>query len=135
MIELQACLRVIAQSRRDQDRKHTPVLPRLFALLHWPSPPLWGSWISVEFPVHRSSNPFSSACALMLRSRLRILVLLAFFEEGAGITLRQECRYEPHPYFFTLKDTFGQVPRYSAGVSFLLQGVVSCSFLKFPFFP
>ena len=32
VIELQACLGVIALLRRDQDRKHIPVLPHLFAL-------------------------------------------------------------------------------------------------------
>ena len=41
MIELQACPRVIALLRRDQDRGQMPVLRRLFALLHWPLPPLW----------------------------------------------------------------------------------------------
>ena len=41
VIELQACHRVFAPSRRDQDRKHIPVLPRLFALLQWPLPPQW----------------------------------------------------------------------------------------------
>ena len=31
-----ACHRVFAPSRRDQDRERILVLPRLFALLHWP---------------------------------------------------------------------------------------------------
>ena len=34
-IEQQALLRVIAPSRRDQDRERILVLPRLFALLFW----------------------------------------------------------------------------------------------------
>ena len=40
----QACLRVIALLRRDEDREHILVLLRSFALHHWPLP-LWGSWI------------------------------------------------------------------------------------------
>ena len=47
----QACLRVFAPSRRDEDGVHILVLPRSFALLHRPSPPLWGSWIFGEFPL------------------------------------------------------------------------------------
>ena len=39
----QACHRAIALSR-DEDREHLLMLPRSFALLHWPKPPLWGSW-------------------------------------------------------------------------------------------
>ena len=35
-----------------------------------------GSWISAESPFCLSSNPFCSACALMLRSQPRILVSL-----------------------------------------------------------
>ena len=42
VIELQACPRESARLRRDQQRKHIPVLPRVFAILHWPLPPLWG---------------------------------------------------------------------------------------------
>ena len=45
---MQACLRVFAPSRRDQDRERILVLPRLFALLQCPLPPLWGSWISAS---------------------------------------------------------------------------------------
>ena len=36
MIELQACLRVIALLLRDHDRERFLVLPPLFALVHWP---------------------------------------------------------------------------------------------------
>ena len=36
VIEQQAVLRVIALSRRDQDRERFPVHPRLFALPRWP---------------------------------------------------------------------------------------------------
>ena len=41
MVELQARHRVFAPSRKDQDRERFLVLPRLFALLHWPLPPLF----------------------------------------------------------------------------------------------
>ena len=41
-IRLQAYLLTIAQSRRAQDREQKPVVPHLFALLHWLSLPLWG---------------------------------------------------------------------------------------------
>ena len=47
VIELQACHRVIALSRRDQDRERVPVLPRLLAPPRRPLPPLWVS-ISAE---------------------------------------------------------------------------------------
>ena len=52
--ERQAFLRVIALSRRDQDRERKLVLPRLFAHLHWPLPPQWCSWIVAKYPVHLS---------------------------------------------------------------------------------
>ena len=48
VIEMQACHRVFAPSRRDQDRQRILVLPRLFAIHRWPLPPLWWSWISAE---------------------------------------------------------------------------------------
>ena len=80
VVELQACHRVFAPSRRGQDRERRLVLPRLFALLRWPLPPLWGSWISAESPFRLSSNPFCSACALMLQSQPRILVPLEFLK-------------------------------------------------------
>ena len=67
-----ASLRVIAQSRRGQDRERFLALPRLFALLRWSLPPLWGSWISAESPF-LSLNPVCSACALMLWNQTRIL--------------------------------------------------------------
>ena len=76
MIELQACHRVFALSRRDQDRERMFLLPRLFALPRWPLPPLWGSWTSTESPFGLRSHPSCSACALMLRSQPRILVPL-----------------------------------------------------------
>ena len=38
VIELQACHRLFAPSRRDQDRERIPVLPRLFAPLRWALP-------------------------------------------------------------------------------------------------
>ena len=81
-IELQACPRVTALSRRDQDREHILVLPRSFAPLHWRSPPLLGFWTFEGFPVGLSLNPFCSACALMLQES----TATGFFEEGAGIT-------------------------------------------------
>ena len=58
MTGLQACHGVFAPSRRVRDRERMLVLPRLFALLHWPLPPLWFSWISAECPFRPSSNPF-----------------------------------------------------------------------------
>ena len=63
------------------------VLPRLFAVLHSPLPPLWESWISAESPFRLSLNPLCSVCALMLVSQPRILVVLEFFEVGASIVL------------------------------------------------
>ena len=48
----QECFRATAQSRRDEDRALSLVLPRSSALSQWPSPPLWGSSIVEEFPVH-----------------------------------------------------------------------------------
>ena len=83
----QAYLRVIALSRRDQDRERIPVLPRLFALPHWPVPPLWGFWISVKYPFHLTSSPFCSACASTLRSQPRILSPLGFLKVGASAAI------------------------------------------------
>ena len=57
VIELQACHRVFAPLRRDQDRERKLVLPRVFALLRWPLTPLWSSWISAESPFRLSSKP------------------------------------------------------------------------------
>ena len=54
VVELQARHRVFAPSRKDQDRERFLVLPRLFALLNWPLPPLWRSWISAESPFRLS---------------------------------------------------------------------------------
>ena len=62
-------------------------------LLHWPLPPLWGSWIFEEFPVHLSLDFFCSTCAQTLQSRLRILPLLAFSKRVPALPrLRQESR-------------------------------------------
>ena len=47
-----------ALSRRDQDRQHTLVLPRVFALLHSQLPPLWGPWTFEECPVHLGLSLF-----------------------------------------------------------------------------
>ena len=82
----QECLRATAQPRRDEDRAHIRVLPRSSALPHWPLPPLWGSWVFGEVPVHLSLDPLCSAHALTLWSGLHILAFLDFFEEGAGTT-------------------------------------------------
>ena len=58
MTRLQACHRVFAPSRRDQDRERILKRPRLIALLHCLLPPLWSSWISAESPFRPSSKPF-----------------------------------------------------------------------------
>ena len=71
VIELQACHRVFAPSRRAQDRERLLVLPRPSTLSHWPSPSSWSSWIFEGFPVHLSLSPFCSTCAL-IRSHRRI---------------------------------------------------------------
>ena len=59
MTGLQECFRATAQSRRDEDRALILVLPRSSALSQRPSPPLWSSWISAEFPVHVSLDLFA----------------------------------------------------------------------------
>ena len=100
----QACLRATAQSRGDGDREHVLVHPRSFALLQWPVPPLWCSWIFGEFPVRLSLNPFCSACALTLRSRLPILALLAFSKRVLALPkLRQESRAHLSPPFWACR--------------------------------
>ena len=82
VIELQACLRVIALLRRDQGRKQKPVLPRLFAL------PLL------------SSNLFCSACALMLWNRPRILVPLLILKWPPALRwLQKESKTQLYLYF------------------------------------
>ena len=100
VIELQACHRVVAPSRRDQDRERVLVLLHLLALLHWPLPPLWGSWIPAESPFRLSLNPICSACALMLRSRPRILVPLEILKWAPAMSwLQSEGKTYPYPYF------------------------------------
>ena len=90
VIELQACHRVFPPSRRDQDRERILVLPRLFALSHWLLPPLWCSWISAESPFRLSSNPFCSACALMLQSQTRMLVPLEILKWAPALPWQQK---------------------------------------------
>ena len=77
----QACRRVIALSRRDQDRESIRVLPRWLALPHWPLPPLWGFWISAKKSISSDLKFFlCSACTLMLRSPPRIRFPLGFLK-------------------------------------------------------
>ena len=102
-------------------------MPRSSALLHWPSPPLWRSWIFGEFPVRQTLNPFCSACPLTLRSRLRILALLAFSKRVPPLPkVRQDCLL-----LFVSLDMSRQVPCRSAGASFFLQRFLKCPVLKF----
>ena len=89
VIELQACRRLIAPSRRDQYREHTLVLPRLFA-----SPPLAvttvvESWISAEYPSRLSSNPSCSTCALMLWSQRRFLAPVVILKWAPALPWHQ----------------------------------------------
>ena len=123
MIELHACPRV-ALLRREQDREHTPVPPHVFALLHWPLPPLWGFRIFATYPVHLSFNLFCSACASMLRSHPQIPVPLVF---------RRGCHYCPGFGGIekrSFMNTFRLVPCYSATASSGCKSFVLCSFLK-----
>ena len=83
-IRLQAYLLTIAQSRRAQDREQKPVVPHLFALLHWLSLPLWGFWLSAEFPVHPSSNPLLLSTCIESATNSRSS---SNFELGAGVAL------------------------------------------------
>ena len=126
----QACHRAIALSR-DEDREHLLMLPRSFALLHWPKPPLWGSWIFEEFPVHLTLDPFCSACVQKLPSRSRILAFLAHSKrvpEYPGSGRRAE------RIFFILFEVINiirHVPCLSAGASLLFEGFVLRPFLEF----
>ena len=54
-IELQACHRLFALSRRAQGLERILVLPRLYALPHWLWSPLWSSWIFEKCPVELKS--------------------------------------------------------------------------------
>ena len=108
----QACPRVTALSRRDQDREDKLVLPRLFALPHWQLLPLWVSWIFRGFPVRLSSNPFCSACIDAPESTANSRSS-GFFQRG--------CRHYPCfgrrvkrglIWVFELKDIFRQAPRF-----------------------
>ena len=117
VIELQACHRVFAPSRRAQDRERLLVLPRPSTLSHWPSPSSWSSWIFEGFPVHLSLSPFCSTCAL-LRGRRRC----------PGFNRRAKRSFIP--YVFEHMNIFRKVPCYSAGASFLVQGFVLCPSLK-----
>ena len=87
VIEMQACHRVFAPSRRDQDRERIPVLPHMFALHHWPLPPLWGSWVSPE-------SFFLSMC------QPRFLVPLEILKWALALPwLRGESKTKLYPYF------------------------------------
>ena len=78
MTRLHSCYRGFAPSRRTQDRERILVLPRLFALLHWPLSPLWSSWIFEGVPNPMSLNPFCYACALILQNLPQIPSALVF---------------------------------------------------------
>ena len=69
VIELQAFLRVVAQSRTDFDRDRILVFPRLYALHHWLQAPQCSSCIFDA--LESTTNSRSSS----------------IFEVGAGITL------------------------------------------------
>ena len=84
-MELQACHRAFAPSRRDQDRERILVLPRLFALHRWPLPPLWGSWNSAEFPVHLSLKLFLLSMCIEAPESTTNSRSLRDFEVGAGV--------------------------------------------------
>ena len=56
--------------------------------------------------------------------------LCSFLKSAPALPwLQQESKTQFYPYFFELVDIFRQVPCYSAGASFLLQGFVLCSFV------
>ena len=134
VIELQACHRVFAPSRCDQDRERILVLLHLFAILHWPSPPLWCSWISAESPFRLSSKPCCSRCALilMLLNRPRILVPLEFFwsERWHCPGSNKKVKRSFIRIFWTLQTHVCQIPCYSAGASFLVPGFVLCPVIE-----
>ena len=127
----QECHRVFALSRRSQARERKCVLPRLFALLHWPSPPLW-CFLDLR---RVSCSPEIKSFLLSMRIDAPESTTHSrssgFFKRG----------YQHYPCFvttvelglflvFELRDTFHQVPCFSADASFLLTGFFSCSFLE-----
>ena len=68
-----------ALSRRDPDRERILVLPRSFAPLHWPLPPLWGSWISASIHFIWVQSLLLSTC-IDARSQPRILFPLVILK-------------------------------------------------------
>ena len=87
MIELQACHRVFAPSRRDQDRERILVLPRLFALSRWPSPPLWGSWISRRVSISSELKSLLLSMCVDASESTTNSRSSGDFEVGAGVAL------------------------------------------------
>ena len=69
VIELHACHRVFAASRRDQDRERTIVLPRLLALLPLAVATGVGFLDLRRVSISSELKSFYSACALMLQSQ------------------------------------------------------------------
>ena len=86
-IELQAYPRVLAQSRRGQDREHTLVPPGLFPLQRLPSPPRW------RFLDLRRVSVSSELKSLLLRMCIEVpesitnFLSSCNFEVGASIAL------------------------------------------------
>ena len=103
VVALQACPRAIATvTKRSGSQTHTCASFVCMHFLHWPLPPLWGSRISAESPVLLSSNPFCSACGLMLRSQPRILDPLEIFlfcgtSSKCVIAVTHDKQYQKHP--------------------------------------
>ena len=87
MIELQACHRVFAPSRRDQERERFLVLPRLFALPRWPLPPLWGSWISANLSISSELESFLLSMCIDAPESTTNSRSSGIFEVGAGVAL------------------------------------------------
>ena len=132
MTRRQEYLRVIALSRRDEDRVHFLVLPRSSALLHWPLPPLRVFWIFEEFPVHLSLDPFF-AQHVHRRSGVNYKFLVFWIFRTAcwrypGFGRRVECISF---LLFEFIDILCQVPGIFAGASLLFRGFVLRSFLEF----
>ena len=122
------CHRAIAESGRDEDREHFLMLPHLFAFFHWPLPPLWGSWISADFPVHLISKPFCiDAPESTTNSRSS-----GFFSKKVPALPRLRRESRTHVFsFFELIDTFRRLPYSSVGASILFEGFVLSPFIEF----
>ena len=119
--ELQACHRVFAPSRRDQDRER--ILVYFLVCLHFSIGRYHrcgSSWISAEFPIHLISNPFLLSMCIDAPESTTNSRSSGDFEVGAGVALdsigSSKMKFHPlQPVFLSLSRHFSPSPMVPCG--------------------